>query len=205
MVSIKRAVASVAIAACGFTAIGQAAASATPTLAQGQQSRVQAAKKVSGEEAFRALFFAQGPLAEQFPSLRAQSAKPPASLQPSIDNLIAQMRATDAGFFDKFGRDITSGKRARVQNALESAQSLMEKVAVANRGGPDQVATGGDCVWAFAVVVVTLAAAGNVAYAVNAVRTGNVAWNRNWFWSAPNDSTSTLQRERWVDEIATTL
>ncbi|HMT32416.1 MAG TPA: hypothetical protein PKA99_07290 [Dermatophilaceae bacterium] len=118
---------------------------------------------------------------------------------------MAEMRARDPLFFDRFGSAMTSGKRQRIAAGLQSAQDAMAAVASSHRGEVSDGRVSGTCVWAFAVVVVTLAAAGNVAYAVNAVRTGNVAWNVNWFWSSPVDTTSRLNQERWVNEIANTL
>lgn len=162
------------------------------------------ATSYDGEAVFRGLFFGQGAVAAKFPQLADAQASPPAELNQSIDTLVTQMSATDPAFFDQFGAALTSGKRQRIAKGLESAQDLMAQV-VSDRGASMSPDNGGDCIWAFAVAVVTLAAAGNVAYAVNAVSTGNVAWNVNWFWSAPNDANTRLQQEQWVNEIAETL
>jgi len=205
VIKTKRVVASAAVAAALIASTGSASQAAVPT-SPGASSAVHAASAPDGEAIFRGLFFAQGPVAAKFPRLAAADVAPPAELSASLDLLVAELRKNDPTFFDRFGAAMTSGRRHQIAAALSDAQQSMVTVVKQRQGSElTQGSAKGDCIWAFAVAVVTLAAAGNVAYAVNAVRTGNVAWNVNWFWSAPNDSTSKLQQERWVNEIATTL
>lgn len=205
MTRSKRFIASAAAGAAIIASTGSASQAAVP-ISTVASPPVQAASAPNGEAIFRGLFFAQGPVAAKFPALAAADVAPPVELSASLNRLVAELRKNDPTFFDRFGAAMTSGKRHRIAAALSDAQQSMVTVVRERQGSESpQGAAKGDCIWAFAVAVVTLAVAGNVAYAVNAVRSGNVAWNVNWFWSAPNDSTSKLRQERWVNEIATAL
>ncbi|MBK8868493.1 MAG: hypothetical protein IPN45_10635 [Actinomycetales bacterium] len=158
-----------------------------------------------GVEIFRGLFFGIGPVASSFPELTRGSGSESAALTTLADTVVTAVNRANPGFFATFAAAMTSGKRVQVSKALVDAQTKVNAALSQQYGKTPTVDAGADCVFAFAVAVVTLVAAGNVAYAVNAVRTGNVAWHVNWFWSAASGSRSAIDQERWVGAIATTL
>lgn len=162
------------------------------------------ATSYDGRTLFEGLFFGIGPVADEFPELASAPAQPPQALVGAVDQVVSRMERLQPRFFDRFAATMTSGDRPAVERELERAQQLMARAVMIEfeRRAPEgQV--GADCIVFWVAGAITLAVAGNVAYAVNAVRAGNVAWTVNWvFAAASNNMDASIEREMWVDRIA---
>jgi SdpC family antimicrobial peptide len=179
--------------------------------------------RFTGEEVFRGLVFAEGPVAQRVPELTA----PIRAEQPDWDEeqravvagwrreLVGDMRALDASFFDRFGEAMQSGEHLRIAAALDESRDLYRRVvdrrgAGASGGGADagdgEIDAGngtGACI--------TLAVAANVAAVVNVAAAWNIAYYQNavydehWFWPAVRTVNAALAREQAVQLIADRL
>jgi SdpC family antimicrobial peptide len=103
---------------------------------------------VTGEEAFRGIFFGEGRVGAHLPQIwhgksMVQriavrfSGKPEqaVAVKSGIDYLIARIQRHDPTFFSRFGTAVQSGNRVEVSAALEEAGSLVKLLA----SGKDRV------------------------------------------------------------------
>jgi SdpC family antimicrobial peptide len=167
---------------------------------------------MSGEDLFKGCFFGVGPGAAFFPEVwenpqvkaRMESATRGVPRQEVAAFAVAHIREKDAGFFDRFGRDLQSGDHVLVARALEeSKKHLVEggKAYRSSRSSTSNVAgtgVGGDDgggsdpnigVWFYYDVAVAL----DIAVAVAIVAFAVVG--------AEADQ-SALQHDTWVNGIA---
>jgi len=98
----------------------------------------------SGETLFRAVFFADGPAAENIPELqRAKAAyglnqlneKQRAAARNLEDSLISRFRQADPAFFKRFQREIQSGDHRRVQAMLQQSSRMVINIIYENNKG----------------------------------------------------------------------
>lgn len=170
------------------------------------------AVRYDGETILRGLAFGQGPVARLFPQL-ASTPSLSAEGAAVVDAIIAQMRAIDSGFFDRFAAAMY-GSRVRVRAALENANELAKSAILAINAryssaaaSPDQ----GDCIVIVIIALVALVVVGGIIVVVlgaGAAVTVAVAvrfWV--WFWAAtPAEAQqASLGRDIWTDKIARTL
>lgn len=182
---------------------GASASYAAPATAQsGHSPSVAAAPEPAaydGEALFRGLLLGEGPVAEQFPELvLVEVTADRAAAQSEVsDRIVDAIRATDASFFDSFGDAVTSGDRIRVDQAVQSANDILETVfteefdvsAGLDDGSVDSLVF--VAVAAVAAVVVVHAAVNLTMVATVEVET-----------IGGSDPTVMLDRERWVDRVA---
>ncbi|WP_188193674.1 hypothetical protein [Nonomuraea sp. SYSU D8015] len=140
--------------------------------------------RFDGQQLFRGLFLAEGPVAHSYPELslpgRSWDTVPAQQLARKIDELAP-------GFFVSFQNDVTSGDRLRVEQSTAAAHDLAVKAAAAGPA-PDNQAKG-----AFVVVD------------KNLFKATHMVVNKNSYWDRAAAHTTTLARERWVNDIAETL
>lgn len=203
----------VALVLLGLGSPGYAAsANAAPVGAPIQAAAV----RYDGETIFRGLAFGQGPVARLFPELASAPALSPEQAA-AVDAIVAQMRAFDPGFFDRFAAAMY-GSRVRVRAALESANELGKRSILAINARYSSAAASseqGQCLVFPLVVVAVLAVAGAVvvvaAGAVALVAAGAVAvvlWVWLWFWWANTPAEAeqaSLARDIWSDNIVRTM
>jgi len=82
-----------------------------------------------GVTLYRALFFGSGQLATQIPTLRKITPYYPAEYKSLEGKAIDYIKAKDPSFFDSFARDIQSGDRVKVGQALKRA-NIVQKDAI---------------------------------------------------------------------------
>ncbi|MEU0478860.1 hypothetical protein ABZ260_06690 [Streptosporangium sp. NPDC006013] len=145
-------------------------------------------RRYDGEALFQGIFLGQGQVAETYPDLRAPSSTgvwPAARAQ----QLVAQIKRAEPGFFAAFETAITSGDRIRIEQAASSAGALAAKVPV----GDSDPASAPNVAYSFIVVDSTL------------LKQTNTIWNTNRIWSVVPEGGTVLAQERWVDDVAKTL
>jgi SdpC family antimicrobial peptide len=162
--------------------------------------------RYDGETLFRGLFFRQGPIGQNLPDLAIAPAAPTGDGITAVDTLIAQMRKSDPGFFDRFATGIQSGNRLKILAAVKDAQAVFDNALVTAYHAV-KVAKGGQigyCVFGpillavAAVVVLVYLGAGVVVLAVAAAAV--VVWV--YYYAPAADAASRLKLEKWVNQIA---
>jgi len=170
-----------------------------------------------GETLFRGIFFAQGPVADQFPEIWKDQQNidfveqmNTRQVRESATAFMAGMRAKDPTFFDRFASDIQSGNPVLVDDALQYAaklgqtvgQELIEKANLPkNMSAAEKmrmIGRGrGDC---GVTIIVTFAFAANIAVTVNIAAGANAVWNSNVFWDRNIDLTGSTPGKLGSDE-----
>lgn len=96
-----------------------------------------AAPQGDGEALFRAVFFLEGPLAEEIPelnrlksleALRRLTPRQQQAVRAFQSRLVEEIRKARPKFFQEFERDIRSGDRARISRTLGAASRLSKDV-----------------------------------------------------------------------------
>jgi SdpC family antimicrobial peptide len=179
---------------------------------------------LDGETIFRGLVFGEGPVAEIFPEVWGRVAAEPPSWTPEQREaarvikreLITDIKRADPSFFERFHASMRSGQHVRIARAMDESAALFTAVVEARSGKLSKTERDemGAC------VAITLAVAGNVLLVVNLAAFGNVAayvnavYDQNFFWSSPHDQggtgdsgagNSALQRDQVVQIIADRL
>ena len=88
------------------------------------------ASPYDGVTLYRGLFFASGPVATKIPTLRKAAPYFPAAYKSLEGQMINYMRQKDPTFFDRFAREIQSGDRVRVAEALRSTNKLQKQAVL---------------------------------------------------------------------------
>jgi SdpC family antimicrobial peptide len=163
-------------------------------LAQSQTTRL----PYSGETVFRGILLGDDPVAKLFPEIwespniaahvqRAQEEKSTEEIAAEKQKIVDLLRAQDPTFFDRFGIEMQSGDRIRIQQALTEAGTRLKQEL-------GKMQSSRDLRPVFVIVVVAVAVAAVVALVVVA--------------DGFNDGKTTnpgLQRDVWVDLIAQRL
>ncbi len=76
----------------------------------------------------KASLIRQGKISEATLQQQARETLARPGARSRVDALIAAVRAKDAGFFDRFKKEMQSGDRSRIQNALTAAQDILDQV-----------------------------------------------------------------------------
>jgi SdpC family antimicrobial peptide len=76
---------------------------------------------------YRGLFFASGPVASKIPTLSKTGSYFPAEYKSLEDQIIRYIQAKDPKFFESFAREIQSGDRVRVGQAIRSTNKLQKE------------------------------------------------------------------------------
>lgn len=107
----------------------------TPPAAHAQARRtVQAG---DGEAVFRAIFFLEGPQAEQIPELRRMKtartlrqvpARQRGAIKTFQQGVLGDIRRASPGFFDEFGTCMRGGERRAIARCLADAATLVDRV-----------------------------------------------------------------------------
>lgn len=98
----------------------------------GDPEQTHAQSAVTGEEAFRGLFFAEGVVAAKLPPawgpLELSKLSPEEQAQHSQrrSQLVASIQKADPTFFERFGADIQSGDHLRIEQALNESLAVMK-------------------------------------------------------------------------------
>jgi SdpC family antimicrobial peptide len=95
---------------------------------------------MTGEEAFRGIFFGEGRVAAALPEIwegksleqrtsekLTDQADRLAALRAGMDEMVARIAAADPTFFPRFGQAVQSGDRLKVGAAIDEAAALIKK------------------------------------------------------------------------------
>jgi SdpC family antimicrobial peptide len=93
--------------------------------------KVQAARPYDGLTLYRALFFASGPVAAKIPTIQKAAPYLPADYKNLEGQITKYIQAKDPAYFDNFARDIQSGDRVRVSEAIKRTSKLQREAMLA--------------------------------------------------------------------------
>lgn len=199
----------VALVSAGLSPIGHAQSSGLTSIDAVSPS---VSADQAGFEAVQALFFGVGPELKTLTNSRLWSdilaAQEPYDKELFADiaeNTALELRAEDARVFSDFNKEIRSGDVFRVQAATKDMFETLYAVIAPEQSAP---APGGVqpaqflnvAVGAFAILAVTLFAAGNFVMGVNVVAGANLAVGQNW-GPAANAGATDIDTEAAMAEL----
>ncbi|HGE5782746.1 TPA: sporulation delaying protein family toxin [Bacillus pseudomycoides] len=186
-----------------------------PSIANAQTN-----KKFTGEEIFRGVIFGEGQVAKSFPQIWTKEllAKSNSKEQKQVtDAIVLEMKSVDSNYFNELKNAIDTKNSLKINNAFEKGGTILDK-ALKNLDSKlikkEEVQKNdgtGRCVAFYTVyvtaVAVQTAALGISLGAVNNVAAANYAYvyNQYEFWGAPQEGTSSLEKEKFIQEVSDQL
>ena len=149
-----------------------------------------------GRDLFRGLMLGYGPIADQYPHLAPTGAPTPEQAREA-EQLIDTVHKLDPPFLDRFATDITSGNHITIDRTLTHAKNLLTDAVTTITG-----TTGTKAVLASDELVVA-ALCLEPPFTVAALLRPFAS--AAWAYPTALPANSSLDWERWVDRIATTL
>lgn len=158
----------------------------------GEPEPTHAQSAVTGEEAFKGLFFGEGAVAARLPEVTgslALSNLPPeeqARHAQRRTQLVASIKDADPTFFERFGADIQSGNHLRIEQALNEGLAVMK---TASQGSLSQSDTDSGSLEVMCLILMCHVA----------------TWTATSDDQRPTWLSSPLQRDQMAEMIATRL
>jgi SdpC family antimicrobial peptide len=114
---------------------------------QGLFASKQTVKIHDGKELFGTIFFMDGQLLKELPSMREYNIENvltgQAELQKyreHIGDICAKIEASNPNFFDAFAKDLTSGDQVRIRTAIDNGLAVLQKANNATLSNTQQLA-----------------------------------------------------------------